>query len=105
MIDLSWSINKEQENYISVYGSEGTLLVGWKGSSYKQDGNAKWVHFGAGYDKVGCLRNQLINFVGVVSGTAKPLITPEDAVASVQVIEAAYASTRQNNWLAVETSG
>jgi len=101
MIDLSWSINKEGDNFISVFGSEGTLLVGWKGASYKQDGNSRWVHFGEGYDKIGALKKQLENFVGSVSGTARPLITPEDALASVKAIETAYASTRQNNWLPV----
>ncbi len=101
MIDLSWSINKEVDNFISVFGSEGTLLIGWKGASYKQDGNSRWVRFGEGYDKIGALRKQLENFVGTLSGTARPLITPEDALASVKAIETAYASTRQNNWLTV----
>jgi len=101
MIDLSWSINKEGDSYISVFGSEGTLLIGWKGASYKQDGNARWVQFGSGYDKIGALKNQLENFVGVVKGEQRPLITPVDALASVKVIETAYVSTRQNNWLPV----
>jgi len=101
MIDLSWSINKEGDTFISVFGSEGTLCVGWKGASYKQDGNSRWVRFGEGYDKIGALRKQLENFVGTVSGTARPLITPEDALASVKAIETAYVSTRQNNWLTV----
>ncbi len=101
MIDLSWSINKEGDTFISVFGSEGTLLIGWKGSSYKQDGNSRWVHFGAGYDKIGALKKQLENFVGTLSGIERPLITPEDALASVKAIETAYASTRQNNWLPV----
>jgi predicted dehydrogenase len=105
MIDLSWSINKEVDNFISVFGSEGTLLIGWKGASYKQDGNSRWVRFGEGYDKIGALRKQLENFVGTLSGTARPLITPEDALASVKAIETAYASTRQNNWLPVGTPG
>jgi predicted dehydrogenase len=84
-----------------VFGSEGTLLVGWKGGSYKQDGNSRWVHFGAGYDKIGALQKQLENFIGTVHGVETPLITPEDALASVRTIETAYISTRQNNWLSV----
>jgi predicted dehydrogenase len=104
MIDLSWSINKEGDSYISVFGSEGTLVIGWKGGSYKQDGNSRWVHFGGGYDKIGALKNQLENFLGTLSGTERPLITPEDALASVHVIETAYASTRQNNWMTVGAS-
>ena len=68
-----------------MFGSEGTLLIGWKGASYKQDGNSRWVQFGAGYDKIGALKNQLENFVGVVKGEQRPLITPDDALASVKV--------------------
>jgi predicted dehydrogenase len=105
MIDLSWSINKESDHFISVFGSEGTLLIGWKGACYKQDGNSRWVRFGEGYDKIGALKKQLENFVGTVCGTARPLIMPEDALASVKAIETAYASTRQNKWLTIEASG
>jgi predicted dehydrogenase len=104
MIDLSWSINKDSESYISVFGSEGTLVIGWQGSRYRQDGNAKWVPFGSGYDKVGILRKQLENFSGTIVGTERPLITPDDALASVRAIEAAYASTRRNNWQPVESA-
>jgi predicted dehydrogenase len=101
IIDLSWSINKETDGYVSVYGSEGTLMVGWTGSRYRQDGNSKWVPFGSGYDKVGSLRKQLDNFCATLRGTELPRITGDDALASVQVIEAAYASASRNNWLQV----
>jgi predicted dehydrogenase len=100
-VDLSWSINKEQEQYVAVYGSEGTLLIGWKGSRYRQDGSPAWVPFGSGYDKIGCLRRQIENFVGVLRGVDMPRITPEDALASVKVIETAYASAHR--WVEVRT--
>jgi len=101
MIDLSWSINKDSDVYVNVYGSEGTLLIGWAGSRYRQDGNAKWVPFGTGYDKTVALRRQLENFVACLSGKEAPLITPQDALASVKAIEAAYASAGKNHWQAV----
>ncbi len=41
----------------------GTLLLGWKGSRYRQDGGSGWVPFGTGYDKLRCLRAQFANFV------------------------------------------
>jgi predicted dehydrogenase len=103
-IDLSWSINKDLENYVSVFGSEGTLLVGWKGSRYRQDGNTAWVPFGSGYDKTLSLRKQLENFVATLRDVEVARITPEDALASVQVIETAYASARRDNWVAVGTA-
>ena len=56
--DLSWSITKDSKNYIQVFGSEGTLQVGWKGSRYCQDGSSKWIPFGTGYDKTTSFANQ-----------------------------------------------
>ena len=59
--------------------------------------------FGKGYDKLACLRAQFANFVEVVQGPGSPRITSEDALASVQVIEAAYASAAQSHWVSVDT--
>ena len=100
-VDLSWSINKELDSYINIYGSNGTISVGWKESKYRQSSSRDWVVFGKGYDKVQAFRSQLNNFAKSIRGEEKLLITAEDALASVQVIEAAYASLRQHNWVAV----
>ncbi|HEX4945805.1 MAG TPA: Gfo/Idh/MocA family oxidoreductase, partial [Blastocatellia bacterium] len=51
-IDLSWSINKELENYIQIYGTKGTVVVGWKASKYRQNSSNEWIVFGQGYDKI-----------------------------------------------------
>ncbi len=98
-IDLSWTINKESPHYLGVYGSQGTLLVGWKGSRYRQDGNANWVSFGAGYDKITAFRAQIENFIATTRDAAAPLITPADALASVRVVEAAYRSVAAQSWV------
>ncbi len=103
-VDLSWSIAKDTDAYVSVYGSDGTIVIGWQGSRYRQDGNPKWVAFGTGYEKTTALRRQLENFVGVMRGTELPLITPDDAVASVRAIETAYASMRHDHWVPVAAS-
>ncbi len=97
-IDLSWSINKEQENYLSLYGSEGTIKVGWKQSKYRLAGEKDWVVFGAGYDKVQAFRHQIENFAGVVRGEESLRVTAADALASVEVVEAAYAALEQSRW-------
>lgn len=106
-IDLSWSINKEQENYLSIYGSEGTVKVGWKQSKYRLSSERDWVLFGQGYDKVQAFRSQIENFSRVISGEERLLVTALDALASVEVIEAAYAALRQSQWTIVngEVSG
>jgi predicted dehydrogenase len=100
-IDLSWSINKELNRYMSVYGTQGTVIVGWKESKYRQSSSPDWVSFGTGYDKVGAFRNQILNFSRAIRGEEVLRINGHDALASVQVIEAAYQSMRQDHWIPV----
>jgi predicted dehydrogenase len=100
-IDLSWSLSKDLPSYLDIYGSHGTVRVGWKESRYRQAGSSDWVVFGSGYDKVQALRGQLDNFCAAVRGHEPLLIQAEDAIASVEVIEAAYASLRDSHWMRV----
>jgi predicted dehydrogenase len=99
-IDLSWSIDKAVDSYIGIYGSEGTIQVGWQASRYRTaDGD--WVQFGTGYDKVAAMSAQLRNFCRAVAGEEELLITADDAIASVDVVAAAYRSMGRNHWVAV----
>jgi predicted dehydrogenase len=100
-IDLSWSLNKELPTYIEIYGTQGTIRVGWQGSAYRQAGHTEWVDFGSGYSKLGALRSQVENFAGAIAGEAQLVITAKDAVASVEVIEAAYTSMHDDLWIPV----
>lgn len=97
-VDLTWGINKELPNFVSIYGTNGTLHVGWRGSKYKLNSSPDWTVFGTGYDKVASFKGKIENFASAVRGNDGLYITPADALASVQVIEAAYASMRQNLW-------
>jgi predicted dehydrogenase len=97
-VDLTWGINKELPNFISVYGTSGTLHVGWRESKYKLNSNPDWIVFGKGYDKVQAFRAKIENFAGAIRGREQLLIQPADALASVEVIEAAYKSLNQNLW-------
>jgi predicted dehydrogenase len=100
-IDLSWSINKEQSSYINIYGTEGTLWIGWKESRYRQSGARDWVVFGHGYDKVQAFRSNIDNFARSIRGEEALVTTVDDALASVEVIEAAYADLRRSHWVRV----
>jgi predicted dehydrogenase len=100
-IDLSWSINKELDSYIGIYGSQGTISIGWKESKYRQASSRDWIVFGKGYDKVQAFCRQIDNFSRSILGVEPLLVTPEDALASVDVIEAAYAALLQDNWVPV----
>lgn len=100
-IDLSWSINKEQEHYLSLYGSLGTVKLGWKQSKYRLSTERDWVLFGHGYDKVQAFSSQINNFTRAVCGLEPLVVTPDDALASVEVVEAAYAALRLSQWTTV----
>jgi predicted dehydrogenase len=100
-IDLSWSLDKERDSYIEIYGSNGTVLVGWKESKYRQATSHDWVVFGSGYDKIAAMRAQVENFCRTLRGEEHLLITVEDAIASVAVIERAYSSLRRAQWTRV----
>ena len=101
LIDLSWSLNKEQPSYISIYGSYGTVLVGWKESKYRRSTDDNWIVFGRGYDKIDAFRRQIDNFARALQGEESLLITPKDALASVEVIEAGYEALWRNGWLPI----
>lgn len=98
-IDLSWSIDKEQPSYVNIYGSHGTVSVGWKESRYRPSSSSDWVVFGKGYSKIQAFGAQIDNFSKAILGQERLLITPDDALASVDAIEAAYSSLRQDHWI------
>jgi predicted dehydrogenase len=102
-IDLSWSINKELDYYLRIYGSNGTISVGWRESKYRQDSSQGWVVFGQGYNKVQSFRSQIENFAKAVLKQEPLLITVDDAIASVEAIEAAYQSLNQNHWTPISS--
>lgn len=97
-VDLTWGINKELPNFISVYGTNGTLHIGWRESKYKLNSSPDWTIFGSGYDKVQAFCSKLENFRNAIVEGEELLTKPADALASVEVIEAAYKSLNQNLW-------
>ena len=103
-IDLSWSMDKSLDNYVSIFGTEGEIRVGWRSSSFRQVSSPEWVAFGRGYDKVGSMGGAVENFCHAVRGEEPLLITAEDALASVAVIEQAYASLAADHWVPVPAS-
>ena len=100
-IDLSWSVSKEQPYFISVYGSAGTLLVGWRESKYRRSDDKEWTVFGNGYDKVDAFVRQLENLAAAIRGHEPLLVSPADALASVEVIEAAYKAMDNKDWITI----
>ena len=102
-IDLSWSLNKQQPDYISIYCAQGTILVGWKESKYRRSSDQDWIVFGNGYNKFDAFTNQIENFAGAIQGDEDLLIKPEDALASVALVEVAYEAMWRNTWMPVNS--
>ncbi len=102
LADLSWAIDKQIPDFIRIYGDNGTICVGWNRSRYKIKSSADWITFGNGYDKLKAFRAKVENFCRAIYGEEELLIKPEDALASVEVIEAAYRSLRRNLWEKVQ---
>lgn len=98
LIDLSWGIEKAKPYFISIYGSKGTLHIGWRESKYKLHCNSEWVVYGKGYDKIEAFAAKLGNFAGAVSGNETLLTNIDDALASVAAIDAAYRSLETGRW-------
>jgi predicted dehydrogenase len=100
-VDLSWSVDRVTDTYLTLYGSEGTVSVGWKGARYRQASSPEWVAFGDGYDKHACMGAQVANFCAAIRGEEALAVTADDAIASVAVIEAAYVALERSDWIAV----
>ena len=100
-VDLSWSLDKGLDHYLAVFGTEGEVQVGWRRSRFRQVASSEWVEFGHGYDKVEAMGGAVDNFCQAVRGEAPLLISPYEALASVAVVEHAYASMRADHWVPV----
>ncbi len=97
-IDLSWSLSLERRGFVNVIGSEGVIVVGWQSSAWYRHRDGQWTRFGDGYDKHRAFLAQLENFVAAIRGEEALRITPDDALASVEVIERAYRALRHRRW-------
>jgi predicted dehydrogenase len=100
-IDLSWSIDKPGESYVRLYGTEGAIEIGWKSSSYKCSNDSEWKKFGNGYDKNAAFGAQIGAFSAACLGQGNLRVSLTDALASVEVINAAYRAMHGSHWTPV----
>lgn len=103
-VDLSWSIHKPLPGFIEIYGSQGSLSVGWKESKYRL-GSGPWQVFGSGYDKLQSFVAQIENFARAIRGQEALRCTPADGLASVEAVAAAYEALNRNRWTAIGGRG
>jgi predicted dehydrogenase len=100
-VALSWSLPAHSPVFVRIHGSCGTIDVGWSESSYICTGGERVV-FGRGYEKIAAFAAQIDNFAGAIAGRNRPALERDDAIASVEVIDAAYESLRKNTWSGVQ---
>ena len=101
MVDLSWSLYKHTANYVNIFGTKGTLEVGWAQSLIWDAKEKSSKVFGSGDKKLDAFVNQMEHFADCLQGKSRPILGIDDAVESVRVIEAAYTSIREKKWLKV----
>lgn len=101
-VSVAWSIDRMADRYIGVFGTEGTLEVGWKQSRLRV-GNGPETRIGTGYEKIAALAANLTNSARAALGVEELVVTPMDAIASVAAVEAGYQSAISGAWTRVRS--
>ncbi len=101
MVDLSWSLYKHTPSYVNIFGTKGTIEVGWTQSKLWDSKEKTSKIFGNGYKKLDAFVKQIEHFADCVEKKALPILGIEDAIDSVRVIESAYTSIQEKRWLPV----
>lgn len=100
-IELSWSVATQRETYLMIHGTQGSIDVGWRQSRLRLHGREPRPLDGGLYDKHRSHVAMMQAFVDVVSGTARPWISPVECLRTVSAVEAAYRSLRSGTWESV----
>ena len=104
-VELSWNYENEADSYLDIYGTQGTLHVGWNGSRYRQENGNGWVSFGSGYDKIECMTGQMKSFLNAVRKDDNGVLEREEVLSSVEMIDAAYRSIVSRQWVELDEVG
>ena len=97
---MSWSIDKSLSDLLRVYGSDGEARVGWRESAWRTYGG-EWQVIGSGYEKLASMGGALLQFCEAVRTGGAPAAGPEEAMAAVAAIDAAYLSFREQRWVKI----
>jgi predicted dehydrogenase len=103
-MELSWSDGEARDDYLVLHGSEATVRVGWRQTQLLAAGATQGHTVATGYDKQRAFRRQVENFADAVRGRAPLCAGADDALASVEVIAAAYTALRLGGWREVATA-
>ncbi len=98
LVALSWTDAAARDDYLTIEGTAGTISVGWRTTRQRSTAAAEWRDIAPGYDKLTAFRQQLANFCAAIHGREPLRATTDDALASVEVIAAGYASLATGQW-------
>ena len=97
---LSWAVSRFDENFLVLYGTEGTIEVGWNASRVRRHEGGIEV-FGDGFNAQEAMVAQLSDFLAAARCDGERLMTTGDAFDNVRLVDAAYRALDQDDWLRV----
>jgi predicted dehydrogenase len=100
-VDLSWSADRMLDWFVRLHGSEGVIEIGWRESRLRRTGGS-WTGFAGGYDKQLAFSRQLSEFCRSLRGDSGLLVSGEEALHAVSVIQAAYLSISRGSWVGID---
>ena len=100
-VDVTWSFKRLSPIYCAVYGTAGSVEIGWSGARAFTATRPEPFAFGTGYRKIDSLRDNIAAVLGALSSGAPLPVSTADAVAAAAVIEAGYASEAAGTWTKV----
>ncbi len=103
-VDLSWSLDRAFPYYMRIFGDRARLSLGWREATLVGGPAGEPVSVGSGYKKADAFLALQSDFVNASSGRGRARIDASDALASVDVVEAAYASIRGGGRTPVEAA-
>jgi predicted dehydrogenase len=101
-VDLSWNLDRKLPYYVRIFGEYGRICVGWQETTLTRGPSSQSTPIGTGYSKADAFLALQTNFVEASAGRARARIDAADALASVDVVDAAYASVRHGGRTAIE---
>ncbi|GAH51252.1 unnamed protein product, partial [marine sediment metagenome] len=101
-IDLSWSIPYPQSFYLEVYGSEGSIMVGWDILRYQTNKTKKWTEVKGGLKEEDAFIKEINHFVNCIKGREAPIVSGVDGLRALEIVEAAYRSNEEKVWINIK---
>ncbi len=100
-VDLSWTLDRSFPYYVRIFGDRGRLSIGWKETTLARGAGGPSV-IGSGYSKADAFAALQKDFIAASLGQTRPRIDAADALAAVDVVDAAYDSIREGGRTAIE---